>query len=127
VISDDDEADYNDYYGDMPWAAVPYEGEKREEVSAKFDVRVIPQVIVLRGEAAGRYAADALCLPASYSLYPSLASVPTSDPPCHCGLLLCSSLASQLLTVASSLPMPARRLWTRSRSPSGSDMLPASL
>jgi hypothetical protein len=33
----------------MPWAAIPFEGDKREELSLKYGVKVIPHVIILRG------------------------------------------------------------------------------
>jgi len=51
LSSDRDEAAFSDYFGEMPWLALPYcEREKKEELSTKYGVRGIPSLIILDGE-----------------------------------------------------------------------------
>ena len=48
VSSDRDEKSFNDYYGEMPWTALPFaDREKKQEVSSKFKVQGIPTLIFL--------------------------------------------------------------------------------
>ena len=51
VSSDEDEEEFEEYFEDMPWLAVPYESEEnedlREEISEKFSITAIPQLFVL--------------------------------------------------------------------------------
>jgi len=46
--SDRDQAAFDDYYGDMPWAALPYEARAaKEALSKKYKVRGIPSLVIL--------------------------------------------------------------------------------
>jgi len=46
--SDKDEAAFNDYYGEMPWLALPYANrELKEKLSKKYKVRGIPSFVIL--------------------------------------------------------------------------------
>jgi nucleoredoxin len=49
VSSDRDEKSYNEYFGEMPWTALPYEGaaDIKEALTHKFNVRGIPFFAVL--------------------------------------------------------------------------------
>ena len=48
VSSDRDEKSFQDYFGEMPWKALPFaEREKKQEVSSKFKVQGIPTLIFL--------------------------------------------------------------------------------
>merc|ERR1712070_1250791 len=50
VSSDRDQSAFDEYYGEMPWHALPFrEREIKEKLSAKFDVKGIPMLIVLDG------------------------------------------------------------------------------
>eukprot|EP00437_Effrenium_voratum_P006707 CAMPEP_0181436370 /NCGR_PEP_ID=MMETSP1110-20121109/20816_1 /TAXON_ID=174948 /ORGANISM="Symbiodinium sp., Strain CCMP421" /LENGTH=141 /DNA_ID=CAMNT_0023559939 /DNA_START=41 /DNA_END=466 /DNA_ORIENTATION=- len=49
VSSDRDQASFDDYYGSMPWACVPFSDRaKKEELAGKFDVKGIPMLVVLK-------------------------------------------------------------------------------
>lgn len=51
VSSDRDDASFTEYFGEMPWLALPYsEREKKEALSKKFKVQGIPSVVILDGE-----------------------------------------------------------------------------
>ncbi|GAB9472978.1 Nucleoredoxin [Globisporangium polare] len=53
VSSDRDEPAFAEYYGEMPFVALPYEQrERKAELSVKFEVRGIPTLVFLneRGE-----------------------------------------------------------------------------
>jgi len=48
VSSDRDEAAFNEYYGEMPWLALPYSlRQQKETLSKKFKVSGIPSLVVL--------------------------------------------------------------------------------
>lgn len=47
VSSDFNQSSFNEYYGSMPWSAVPYGSAKAYELAQKFGVRGIPSFIVL--------------------------------------------------------------------------------
>merc|ERR1711998_454231 len=49
--SDRDEAAFNDYFGEMPWLAVPYsDRDRKEALSKKFKVQGIPTLVILDKE-----------------------------------------------------------------------------
>jgi len=51
VSSDRDEAAFKDYFGEMPWLALPFkEREMKEALSKKYKVRGIPSLVILDGE-----------------------------------------------------------------------------
>ena len=50
VSSDQAEEEFKTYYGEMPWAAVPYESEAREDLSDIFQVVGIPTLLVFDNE-----------------------------------------------------------------------------
>jgi nucleoredoxin len=48
VSSDRDQAAFDEYYGSMPWVALPYANrDKKNELSQQFKVRGIPTLVVL--------------------------------------------------------------------------------
>ena len=48
ISGDEEEEEFDDYFEEMPWLAMPFEPEDdREEVSEKFDISSIPQLIIL--------------------------------------------------------------------------------
>lgn len=48
VSSDRDQASFDEYYGSMPWKALPFsESTKKQALSSKYGVRGIPTLIVL--------------------------------------------------------------------------------
>jgi nucleoredoxin len=52
VSSDKDETTFNDYYGEMPWTALPFaDRDRKEALSKKFKVQGIPTFVIL--DAAG--------------------------------------------------------------------------
>jgi nucleoredoxin len=51
VSSDKDEAAFNEYWGSMPWLALPFaERSQKEALSRKFKVQGIPTLVVLDGQ-----------------------------------------------------------------------------
>jgi len=51
VSSDRDQAGFDEYYGEMPWLALPYDQQVvKEKLSNKFGVQGIPMLIVLDGQ-----------------------------------------------------------------------------
>jgi nucleoredoxin len=44
---DRDEATYNEYYGEMPWLALPFKDARLAGLAKKFDVRGVPRLIVI--------------------------------------------------------------------------------
>merc|ERR1711907_1658 len=51
VSSDQDEAGFNDYYGEMTFFALPYGArDKKQMLSEKYGVRGIPTLVLLDGE-----------------------------------------------------------------------------
>ena len=48
VSSDQDDASFANYYGEMPWLAVPFDArDVKENLSSQFDISGIPALIVL--------------------------------------------------------------------------------
>jgi nucleoredoxin len=48
VSSDNDEGAFNEYFGEMPWLALPYENrDAKAELSKKYKVQGIPSVVIL--------------------------------------------------------------------------------
>lgn len=45
--SDQDEAAFNEYFGEMPWIALPFGSRQKEALSEKFAVRGIPTLVVV--------------------------------------------------------------------------------
>jgi len=51
LSSDRDEAAFKEYFGEMPWLALPFEDrERKEALSKKYKVRGIPSLVILDGE-----------------------------------------------------------------------------
>merc|ERR1712183_1006098 len=49
VSSDKDKQGWADYYGEMPWLAIPYDDRAaKEKLCTKFGVRGIPCFVILR-------------------------------------------------------------------------------
>ena len=48
VSSDQDDSSFANYYGEMPWLAVPFDARDiKENLSSQFDISGIPALIVL--------------------------------------------------------------------------------
>ena len=51
ISGDEEEEEFEDYFEEMPWVAMPFESDNdeidREEVQDKFDVNSIPQLYIL--------------------------------------------------------------------------------
>eukprot|EP00501_MAST-03F_sp_TOSAG23-6_P002566 GSMAST32.ASY1.ANO1.2707.1 assembled CDS len=46
--SDKNEEEFNEYYGEQPWAALPFASrDLKEKISQKFKIRGIPSLIIL--------------------------------------------------------------------------------
>jgi nucleoredoxin len=50
VSADEDKGGFDEYYGEMPWAAVPFVYEKREDIGEKYGVSGIPRCVVLNAQ-----------------------------------------------------------------------------
>merc|ERR1711920_713696 len=51
VSSDRDESSFSEYYGEMPWAALPYsKRDLKDALSKKFKVQGIPSLAIMGGE-----------------------------------------------------------------------------
>eukprot|EP00928_Gymnodinium_smaydae_P082574 TRINITY_DN658_c1_g1_i1.p1 TRINITY_DN658_c1_g1~~TRINITY_DN658_c1_g1_i1.p1 ORF type:complete len:175 (-),score=43.37 TRINITY_DN658_c1_g1_i1:44-496(-) len=51
VSSDRDEKSFNEYYGEMPWHALPFNArDLKQKLSEKFGIQGIPSLIVLDGQ-----------------------------------------------------------------------------
>lgn len=51
VSSDRDQASFDEYYGEMPWLALPFsERERKNDLSKKYGVRGIPSLVILDAE-----------------------------------------------------------------------------
>lgn len=49
MSADHEQDQFDEYYAEMPWAAVPYTSATKDALSEKFGVEGIPRVIVLSG------------------------------------------------------------------------------
>jgi len=49
VSADKDADEFDEYYAEMPWAAVPFGAAGRDAVGGAFGVEGIPRVVVLSG------------------------------------------------------------------------------
>lgn len=49
VSADHDKEQFDEYFAEMPWTAVPFDSELRESIPDKFNVTGIPRVVVLSG------------------------------------------------------------------------------
>merc|ERR1712087_6314 len=64
VSSDRDEAGFNEYYGEMPWLALPFDArDAKQKLASKYGVSGIPMLVVLNsngelvtGEGRAKYA-----------------------------------------------------------------------
>ena len=45
VSSDSDKSSFDEYFGTMPWKALPFGSAQKEVLSAKFGVRGIPTLV----------------------------------------------------------------------------------
>eukprot|EP00449_Zooxanthella_nutricula_P039830 CAMPEP_0198606234 /NCGR_PEP_ID=MMETSP1462-20131121/154794_1 /TAXON_ID=1333877 /ORGANISM="Brandtodinium nutriculum, Strain RCC3387" /LENGTH=283 /DNA_ID=CAMNT_0044338037 /DNA_START=75 /DNA_END=926 /DNA_ORIENTATION=+ len=50
VSSDRNEQGFNEYYGEMPWHALPYGSDRKETLSRKYGVQGIPMFVILDPE-----------------------------------------------------------------------------
>merc|ERR1712190_160026 len=51
VSSDRDESSFGEYYGEMPWAALPYSRrDLKDALSKQFKVQGIPSLAIIDGE-----------------------------------------------------------------------------
>lgn len=47
VSSDRDQESFTEYYGEMPWLALPFESDKKQSLDKKFKIQGIPTIILL--------------------------------------------------------------------------------
>ena len=47
---DSDEATFREYYGEMPWAALPFKDQRMKTAAKKFGVRGLPRLVVLNAK-----------------------------------------------------------------------------
>ena len=51
ISGDEDEEEFDDYFAEMPWLAVPFEGEiDRDDISETFNVEFLPTLLVLKAD-----------------------------------------------------------------------------
>jgi nucleoredoxin len=50
VSSDRDQSSFDEYYGSMPWLAVPHGDERKKHLSKLFDVEGIPTLVIVDAE-----------------------------------------------------------------------------
>jgi len=51
ISSDRDESQFNEYFGEMPWLALPYADRSRaESFDAKYKIKGIPTVVIIDGD-----------------------------------------------------------------------------
>ena len=51
VSADQDQEAFNEYFGEQPWYAIPYEAqEQRDKLNETFNIRGIPALLVLNQE-----------------------------------------------------------------------------
>ena len=50
VSSDQEEGEFKGYFAEMPWTAVPYDFEGREDLSENFEVAGIPTLLIFDNE-----------------------------------------------------------------------------
>jgi len=51
VSADQDQEAFNEYFGEQPWYAIPYESqEQRDKLNETFNIRGIPALLVLNQE-----------------------------------------------------------------------------
>ena len=48
--SDQDQNQFNEYFGTMPWIAIPFDSDAREEIADELGVSSIPTLIVFDKE-----------------------------------------------------------------------------
>ena len=49
VSADHDQEQFDEYFAEMPWTAVPFDAAVRETIPDKYNVEGIPRVVVLSG------------------------------------------------------------------------------
>lgn len=59
VSADHDSEGFDEYFAEMPWAAVPFAADQRESAPEAFDVQGIPRVVVLKAADGSVVNADA--------------------------------------------------------------------
>ena len=47
VSGDNSEDEFNDYYSEMPWVALPFEDKRGDELNSHFEVNGIPHLVIL--------------------------------------------------------------------------------
>jgi len=47
--SDRDQGSFDEYFAEMPWKAIPFGNDKKEELGAKYGVRGIPTLVLIKG------------------------------------------------------------------------------
>jgi len=49
VSSDQSQQQFEEYYGEMPWVAVPFGDERKGQLGSKFSVTGIPMLVIVNG------------------------------------------------------------------------------
>merc|ERR1712159_365782 len=47
VSCDQEESDFKEYYGTMPWLALPFQDQRIEKLEQKFKVNSIPRLVIV--------------------------------------------------------------------------------
>ena len=50
ISHDEEEKEFDEYYKDMPWAAVPYDFDDREDISESFNIIGVPAFVVVNSK-----------------------------------------------------------------------------
>ena len=50
ISHDEEEKEFDEYYKDMPWAAVPYDFDDREDISESFNIIGVPTFVVVNSK-----------------------------------------------------------------------------
>ena len=50
VTSDKNEAEFNEYFGSMPWLSIPFKDESIDNLKESFEIRGIPTFLVFNNE-----------------------------------------------------------------------------
>ena len=81
VSSDFDEASFREYFGSMPWAAVPWSQRSASELGTTFGVRGIPALVALDGSDGALLTTDARSIVAAQRSFAPLAQLPRGELP----------------------------------------------
>ena len=62
LSGDQDQNLYNEYFGEMPWLALPFKDERMKPAAKHFGVRGLPRLVVLNAKTGATLHADAVTI-----------------------------------------------------------------